>query len=57
MVMPAKAAADSEAKPTVKPRSKAGNGTTSKSAGKKSSTAAAGKTTVRSSKAKAVPKE
>lgn len=57
MVMPAKAATDSEVKPTVKPRSKAGNGTASKSAGKKSSTATAGKTTVRSSKAKAVPKE
>jgi hypothetical protein len=57
MVMPAKAATDSEVKPTVMPRSKAGNGTASKSAGKKSSTATAGKTTVRSSKAKAVPKE
>jgi len=57
MVMPAKAAADSEAKPTVKRHSKTGNGTASKSAGKKSSTAATGETAARSSKAKAVPKE
>ncbi|WP_211462521.1 PhaM family polyhydroxyalkanoate granule multifunctional regulatory protein [Collimonas silvisoli] len=63
MVMPTKAVADDEAKPTVKPRSKANNGTASKpgtaskSAGKKGSTAAGGKTAARSSKAKVVPKE